>query len=229
MTMKVWLASLSVLFALDPARLGAVALRQADTRAAPAWLGPVHRMSGRLAFLVSLPVAYHCLYQLAFQDSTTRVLRTRSSAARSTARSRSRSSSCARPSCPGSRCRSPAGRCSACSSRRGSRAGCGSSPRTASRPRSMLAGLDRVLAVVTWVAAALVVVALFAGPSLIGAEKEDAAATAAPAGEPAAAPARRSSPPRARAATRSRPPTPRARSGRTSTSASPMRLGSRRS
>jgi len=52
----------------------------------------------------------------------------------------------------------------------------------------MLAGLDRVLAVVTWVAAALVVVALFAGPALIGAEKEGAAATPAPAGEPAAAP-----------------------------------------
>jgi mono/diheme cytochrome c family protein len=53
----------------------------------------------------------------------------------------------------------------------------------------VLAGLDRVLAVVTWVAAALVVVALFAGPALIGAEKEGAAATPPPAGEaPAAAP-----------------------------------------
>jgi mono/diheme cytochrome c family protein len=54
----------------------------------------------------------------------------------------------------------------------------------------VLAGLDRVLAVVTWVAAALVVAALFAGPALIGAEKEGAAAAPAPAGEaPAAAPA----------------------------------------
>jgi hypothetical protein len=43
-------------------------------RAGPAWLGSLHRISGRVAFLVSLPVAYHCLYQLAFQDSTTRVL-----------------------------------------------------------------------------------------------------------------------------------------------------------
>lgn len=31
-------------------------------------------MHPRLAFLLSLPVAYHCLYQLAFQDTTTRVL-----------------------------------------------------------------------------------------------------------------------------------------------------------
>jgi hypothetical protein len=34
----------------------------------------VHRISGRLAFLLSLPVAYHCLYQLGFQHSNTRVL-----------------------------------------------------------------------------------------------------------------------------------------------------------
>ena len=34
----------------------------------------MHRISGRLAFLVSLPVAYHCLYQLGFQHSSTRVL-----------------------------------------------------------------------------------------------------------------------------------------------------------
>ena len=32
------------------------------------------RISGRLAFLLSLPVAYHCLYQLAFQHSSARVL-----------------------------------------------------------------------------------------------------------------------------------------------------------
>jgi hypothetical protein len=42
--------------------------------AAPAWLGSLHRISGRLAFIASLPVAYHCLYQLAFQDGTTRAL-----------------------------------------------------------------------------------------------------------------------------------------------------------
>src|ERR671926_150429 len=41
---------------------------------APDWLGVVHRISGRLAFLVSLPVAYHCLYQLGFQHTSTRVL-----------------------------------------------------------------------------------------------------------------------------------------------------------
>jgi hypothetical protein len=31
---------------------------------APTWVGPVHRMLGTLALVVSLPVAYHCLWSL---------------------------------------------------------------------------------------------------------------------------------------------------------------------
>jgi mono/diheme cytochrome c family protein len=46
----------------------------------------------------------------------------------------------------------------------------------------MLAIVDRVLAVLMWLAAALVVVVLFAGPSLIGADKPPAPAAAQPAG-----------------------------------------------
>ena len=73
-TMKVWLASVSVLFALIQLGSALWLYGKVTTRVAPAWLGAVHRMSGRLAFLASLPVAYHCLYQLAFQDTTVRVL-----------------------------------------------------------------------------------------------------------------------------------------------------------
>jgi mono/diheme cytochrome c family protein len=40
----------------------------------PAWVNPVHRWSGRLAFAFTLPVAYHCIFKLGFQDPTTRVL-----------------------------------------------------------------------------------------------------------------------------------------------------------
>ena len=40
----------------------------------PAWVNPVHRSSGRLAFLLTLPVAYHCIFKLGFQDPSTRVL-----------------------------------------------------------------------------------------------------------------------------------------------------------
>ncbi len=40
----------------------------------PLWLGDAHRLTGTLAFLVSLPVAYHCLWALGFQSTDTRVL-----------------------------------------------------------------------------------------------------------------------------------------------------------
>ncbi len=44
------------------------------TAAAPSWIGPVHRWSGTAAFILTLPVAYHCLWALGFQDTDTRVL-----------------------------------------------------------------------------------------------------------------------------------------------------------
>jgi len=40
----------------------------------PAWVNPVHRWSGRLAFASTLPVAYHCIFKLGFQSPDTRVL-----------------------------------------------------------------------------------------------------------------------------------------------------------
>jgi mono/diheme cytochrome c family protein len=40
----------------------------------PAWVSPVHRWSGRLAFVCTLPVAYHCIFKLGFRSPTTRVL-----------------------------------------------------------------------------------------------------------------------------------------------------------
>ena len=73
-TMKVWLATVSVLFAVVQVFSALWMYGKLPLREGPAWLGSLHRISGRLAFLFSLPVAYHCLYQLAFQDTTTRVL-----------------------------------------------------------------------------------------------------------------------------------------------------------
>jgi Family of unknown function (DUF6529) len=73
-TMKVWLASLAVLFAVIQLVSALWMYGRLPVKEAPAWLGSAHRISGRLAFLLSLPVAYHCLYQLAFQDASTRVL-----------------------------------------------------------------------------------------------------------------------------------------------------------
>ena len=73
-TMKVWLSSVAVLFALAQVFTALWMYGKLPISSHPSWLGDAHRISGRLAFLISLPVAYHCLYQLAFQDTTTRVL-----------------------------------------------------------------------------------------------------------------------------------------------------------
>jgi hypothetical protein len=40
--------------------------RLPGVRAAPQWVGPAHRASGTLAFVLSLPVAAHCLYGFGF-------------------------------------------------------------------------------------------------------------------------------------------------------------------
>jgi uncharacterized protein DUF6529 len=72
-TMKVWLSSIAVLFALLQVFSALWMYGKLPISSRPSWLADAHRISGRLAFLISLPVAYHCLYQLAFQDTTTRV------------------------------------------------------------------------------------------------------------------------------------------------------------
>lgn len=72
-TMKVWLATAAVLFAVIQLT-SALWMYGRLPFTAPGWLGSVHRISGRLAFLLSLPVAYSCLYTLAFQDTSARVL-----------------------------------------------------------------------------------------------------------------------------------------------------------
>jgi hypothetical protein len=73
-TMKVWLASAAVLLAIGQVVSAMWMYGKLPLGAAPDWIGGAHRISGRLAFLLSLPVAYHCLYQLAFQHSSARVL-----------------------------------------------------------------------------------------------------------------------------------------------------------
>jgi hypothetical protein len=73
-TMKVWLASAAALLAVVQLLSALWMYGKLPLGDAPDWLGGLHRISGRLAFLISLPVAYHCLYQLAFQTSSARVL-----------------------------------------------------------------------------------------------------------------------------------------------------------
>jgi hypothetical protein len=38
------------------------------------WVATAHRWTGTVAFLLTLPVAYHCLWALGFKDTDTRVL-----------------------------------------------------------------------------------------------------------------------------------------------------------
>jgi hypothetical protein len=75
LAMKVWLAVAA----------GVLALAQGITaawmygllgraRSAPGFVGPLHRATGALAVLVTLPVAYSCLWSLGFQTYDTRVL-----------------------------------------------------------------------------------------------------------------------------------------------------------
>jgi hypothetical protein len=73
-TMKVWLATIALGFAVLQALSALWMYGKLPLGAPPDWLGTAHRISGRLAFLISLPVAYHCLYQLGFQHSNARVL-----------------------------------------------------------------------------------------------------------------------------------------------------------
>jgi hypothetical protein len=41
---------------------------------APSWVTPIHRWSGSVAFVVSLPVAFHCLWALGFGSTSARVI-----------------------------------------------------------------------------------------------------------------------------------------------------------
>lgn len=71
--MKVWLATVVLAFAVLQVISALWVYGKLPWRA-PAWAGTVHRLSGRLAFLISLPVAYHCLWSLGFQTTNARVL-----------------------------------------------------------------------------------------------------------------------------------------------------------
>ena len=73
--LKVWFATVATTLAVVQVLL---ALRIYGKlkwpRVSPPWLGDAHRLTGTLAFLFTLPVAFLCLWSLGFQDHNTRVL-----------------------------------------------------------------------------------------------------------------------------------------------------------
>jgi Family of unknown function (DUF6529) len=71
---KTWLATVATVFAIIQVLSALVMYGKIPRIPAPAWLGTVHRWSGRIAFVTAVPVAMHCLYALGFQTYSTRVL-----------------------------------------------------------------------------------------------------------------------------------------------------------
>ncbi|MDQ1717884.1 MAG: hypothetical protein QOE89_1837 [Pseudonocardiales bacterium] len=65
---KAWLATVAFLFALIQVASALVMYGKVPGVRAPTWIGFSHRWSGRLAVLVSVPVAVQCLYALGFQS-----------------------------------------------------------------------------------------------------------------------------------------------------------------
>jgi Family of unknown function (DUF6529) len=71
---KSWLATAAFVLALVQLGSALVMWGKIPGVAAPSWIGGLHRWSGRLAVLVTVPVAVHCLYALGFDFSSPRTL-----------------------------------------------------------------------------------------------------------------------------------------------------------
>lgn len=65
---KAWLATVAFFFALIQMASALVMYGKVPGVRAPGWIGLAHRWSGRVAVLVSVPVAVQCLYALGFQS-----------------------------------------------------------------------------------------------------------------------------------------------------------------
>jgi Family of unknown function (DUF6529) len=71
---KTWMASGAVLLAIVQLVSALALYGKLPGVIAPWWTGVLHKWSGRVAFLLAVPVAIHCLYALGFQSATPRVL-----------------------------------------------------------------------------------------------------------------------------------------------------------
>jgi hypothetical protein len=65
--LKVWLATAAFALAILQVLTAAKFYGKLGEGRGPRWLGRAHRASGTLAFLLIIPVAYHCLWALGFQ------------------------------------------------------------------------------------------------------------------------------------------------------------------
>jgi Family of unknown function (DUF6529) len=69
---KAWFATAAfVLALLQPLSAASMFGRLGLPR--PRWIAAFHRWNGRVVLLLTLPVAYHCIFRIGFQDTTGRV------------------------------------------------------------------------------------------------------------------------------------------------------------
>lgn len=72
--LKVWFATVAALLGGFQLYTSLWMWGRVGGGARPSWLGPAHRLSGIVAFLFSLPVAYHCLWALGFAETNNRAI-----------------------------------------------------------------------------------------------------------------------------------------------------------
>jgi hypothetical protein len=72
--MKTWLATAALLLVVVQVLSALWIYGRLPLGPPPAWVTPAHRWSGTVAFVVSLPVAIHCLWSLGLATSSPRVL-----------------------------------------------------------------------------------------------------------------------------------------------------------
>jgi hypothetical protein len=75
LAMKSWLTTAAMVFVLVQV-VSALAMwgKLPGVAGSPSWANPVHRWSGVLAFLLTLPVAFQCVWSLGFSDYSARTL-----------------------------------------------------------------------------------------------------------------------------------------------------------
>jgi hypothetical protein len=75
LVMKTWLTTAAMVFVLVQV-ISALAMwgRLPGVSGSPGWASPLHRWSGVIAFVLTLPVAFQCIWSIGFSESPTRTL-----------------------------------------------------------------------------------------------------------------------------------------------------------
>jgi Family of unknown function (DUF6529) len=73
-TVKAWLASGALVLAVVQFVSSLIMYGKVPWISAPRWISGLHRWSGRIAFILTVIVAVHCLYALGFESFDARVL-----------------------------------------------------------------------------------------------------------------------------------------------------------